>query len=58
MFCLGRGRGEEKGVKINEDNKRNIKSAEIVTEEDVQDNEEFFLDISVCNCVEIQIYFG
>lgn len=36
---------------MNEDNKKNVKSADIFAEEDVQDNEEFFLLISVCNCV-------
>lgn len=38
-------------VKVNEGNKSNIKSADFVIEEDVQYNEEFFLNISVCNCV-------
>lgn len=45
------GGKKKKGVKVNEDNKKNIKSADIFAEEDVQDNEDFFLLISVCNFV-------
>lgn len=50
QYLNGYGSGRKKKA-VNVDNKRNIKSADIVTEEAVQDNENFFLDISVCNCV-------
>lgn len=52
MLCLKKKK-KKKGVKFNENNKRNTKYADVV-EDDAQDNEGFFPDISLCNCVKIQ----